>query len=626
MVTDPNTGRKVKLTGDYAPTEQELEQIFLEVSKPAEKSTMLTNPVETLKRSGGEFLSGIGQAVTHPITTAKGVGKIIGGVAQMAIPGEQDLEPYAEAVGKIYADRYGSIEKAKQTAITDPVGFLSDSSALLGGVGGLSRAAGTVSKVNQLTQAGKTVGAISKNIDPLSIAINAAGDLTKSITKGKTIGLPGNKVDTDLIKIANELNVNIPASSVSSSKVVPLAEAFSAKGPFGGRMSKRILTAKDQLVSIADDTVKAVGKSPDLNDAGNAIYKGAERFRDVYMKLKNRMYDKANISDRASKITLSPNELQDTSNFINEIMLKKQAASGVIGDVSDTGIFKKVSDAISGNKGTVNAYQVRSAIQELNDKLSDINDPVITGNKAAIRKMVATLSDDLDNAIINRNPELAQDIAKANAVYKRGLDMLNSNYGEKIFKFKDQPDKIVPALFNKNTATDDIPRIYTLIGSKNVPSVQSAVLEDIFSNAKNADGKFTPNGISRQIDKYGQDKLAKVLSPEQYDKVTKLNKLALSMGKAEKVTEGSQTAFSSRIGAELFPMFVNPALSLKLILGDAAFSNFVASPSGQKFLSTGITLTGKTGENIKKAAPSGRVISRASRVPVPTGAQVSQQQ
>ena len=34
MVTDPATGRKVKLTGDVPPTEQELEEVFASISAP----------------------------------------------------------------------------------------------------------------------------------------------------------------------------------------------------------------------------------------------------------------------------------------------------------------------------------------------------------------------------------------------------------------------------------------------------------------------------------------------------------------------------------------------------------------------------------------------------------------
>lgn len=36
-ITDPNTGRTIRITGDSAPTEQELEQIFAQASQPAEQ-------------------------------------------------------------------------------------------------------------------------------------------------------------------------------------------------------------------------------------------------------------------------------------------------------------------------------------------------------------------------------------------------------------------------------------------------------------------------------------------------------------------------------------------------------------------------------------------------------------
>ena len=43
-VTDPNTGRVVRLTGDSPPTEQELEQIFSQLPQP--KPTVLPEVAE----------------------------------------------------------------------------------------------------------------------------------------------------------------------------------------------------------------------------------------------------------------------------------------------------------------------------------------------------------------------------------------------------------------------------------------------------------------------------------------------------------------------------------------------------------------------------------------------------
>jgi len=84
--------------------------------------------------------------VAHPIETATGIGQLAAGVAQYAgVPGDQ-YKPYAEAAGKAIMERYGSLEKAKQTFETDPVGFAADVSSVVSGGAGLARGVGALPK------------------------------------------------------------------------------------------------------------------------------------------------------------------------------------------------------------------------------------------------------------------------------------------------------------------------------------------------------------------------------------------------------------------------------------------------------------------------------------------------
>src|SRR5436190_4642689 len=52
--------------------------------------------------------------------------KVAAGGVEKLIPGEQEHEPYANAVGQFFADRYGSMEAFKKTLAEDPVGFAAD--------------------------------------------------------------------------------------------------------------------------------------------------------------------------------------------------------------------------------------------------------------------------------------------------------------------------------------------------------------------------------------------------------------------------------------------------------------------------------------------------------------------
>ena len=103
------------------------------------------NVIPSAKRAAGE----IWDAVSDPVGTAKAVGNVALGGIQKLIPGEQEEEKYADAVGQYFADRYGSMEGFKKSLAYDPVGVLSDlSSVFTGGAGlakGLGKAAGVAS-------------------------------------------------------------------------------------------------------------------------------------------------------------------------------------------------------------------------------------------------------------------------------------------------------------------------------------------------------------------------------------------------------------------------------------------------------------------------------------------------
>jgi len=101
-----------------------------------------------LPSSAGKFASGVYEAVTSPVQTAKGLFQLAGGAAAAALPEQaqawlvgvaNDPEKLkqsiamAKAVGGDYAKRYGTVEGFKESLATDPVSVVSDFSTLLSG-------------------------------------------------------------------------------------------------------------------------------------------------------------------------------------------------------------------------------------------------------------------------------------------------------------------------------------------------------------------------------------------------------------------------------------------------------------------------------------------------------------
>jgi hypothetical protein len=134
---------------------------------------------EMFSQAGSNFLPSAKQAakdlvtpIMHPIQTYESVKNLGAGALQKLIPGEQPEEKYADAFGQFFADRYGSIEAAKETFAKDPVGFMSDASMFLTGGG---------------TAVGKATRFVGDAVDPLQAVVKpvgAAAQVATGITSG----------------------------------------------------------------------------------------------------------------------------------------------------------------------------------------------------------------------------------------------------------------------------------------------------------------------------------------------------------------------------------------------------------------------------------------------------------
>jgi hypothetical protein len=159
------------------------------------------NAVKNIPESGKQFASDIWQSIRHPIDTAGALWDVAeGGIGLLDPRKEHEDEPKARAVGKFFADRYGSGEGIKNTLATDPVGALADASALLtGGGSAVARAPALAGRI------GKTVATVGKAIDPINIPVSAAKPVVKAAA-APIVALAGNFTGTggDALRIAAE--------------------------------------------------------------------------------------------------------------------------------------------------------------------------------------------------------------------------------------------------------------------------------------------------------------------------------------------------------------------------------------------------------------------------------------
>jgi len=149
-------------------------------------SSAASNMVPSL----GRMASGMFEAVTSPVKTARSVLDLGAGALQNVLPeslvqavGEdKSSRNVANAVGQHYKGRYGSIEGLKEAIATDPAGVMADASTLLG-VGAMAAPG----------RAGAVLKSASSAIDPMALAlrggakvVSGAGTLAKKVLGGTT--------------------------------------------------------------------------------------------------------------------------------------------------------------------------------------------------------------------------------------------------------------------------------------------------------------------------------------------------------------------------------------------------------------------------------------------------------
>ena len=143
------------------------------------------------------------EMITHPVQTAKSLYQLGSGIVQLVIPGEQGNENTARAVGQHLADRYGSIEKAKETFATDPAGFAVDALGIITGGGALGvSAAKTGAKATAKLKAKtgnkvidesvttapmKTVDEMAELTASVKVTDDVISNQIKEFNKGKTL-------------------------------------------------------------------------------------------------------------------------------------------------------------------------------------------------------------------------------------------------------------------------------------------------------------------------------------------------------------------------------------------------------------------------------------------------------
>jgi hypothetical protein len=375
--------------------------------------------------------------------------------------------------------------------------------------------------------------------------------------------------------------VEMPAGALSTSGVVPVLEAVSMKGLGGGATKARYMNAATELTARAEHLVARASRYATESERGLALAKGFKSYRDAWIRTKNGLYNSAAIPEG---LQLTP---AATVGLLDEVLKGKEGAARIAGGATDLSYFQRLREGLS--KGTVSAKDFRSAIQDLNGKIGGaFADPWSAANKQLLKKLAATMDDDFKAAL---PADVAGKLARANTVYAEGLAKINSTFGKSISKLAKagKYDDIARSVANAGMSVDDIPRIMQVVGAEGADAMRASVMAEIVGRATK-NGRLTPQGLRMALEGYEKSApgaLDALLKPGQASMLRDISTLSQSLERGVKVAEGSQTMFGARVMGQLGTLVANPALGLKLLIGDIAFNKFVSSKVGQKWLTEG---------------------------------------
>jgi hypothetical protein len=210
--------------------------------------------ISNVPASAKRFASGLYEAVTSPLQTAKGVLDIGAGALQKVLPesvinfvNQFDANPAAaaraveaaNAAGGLIKDRYGSYEGIKRTIAEDPVGAAADLSTLLTG-GGMATA--------------RVAPALSKTLQTASVATNPLSAVTKpaqAVLAAKESMFPSQLAKQQELNAVRDATLR--AAQQEGYAVTPGSVSPTGKNIISERMAGK--THLEQLASVQNQTV-----------------------------------------------------------------------------------------------------------------------------------------------------------------------------------------------------------------------------------------------------------------------------------------------------------------------------------------------------------------------------------
>lgn len=632
QVTDPTTGKKLRLTGESPPTEQELEQIFSSVQpkQPEQIQQPEISQQETQQpeiSTAGNIASGlnegiartlglpvdavssaINQAVVNfggqpPINDPVGGAKFFENVLnnlgligkEPTTPGGRITRRAAQEVGAAALPGLGMASAPARTA--GPIGAFAQMAqkapaAALATETGLAAAGGAAAGTVKEAGGGPLAQLAAQVATPLAISGTVAGvqALARGATRG---GEAGRKTVEETINTFKGAGAMPSVGQATQRRALQNLETISSKGPGGGtpffrKATETVQGIQKRINSIADD----LSKGATVERAGRTIKQSIGNFVDDFKGKAGILYNKLDDAiPKETKVTVS-----NTKTLLDDLAAPVAGAERTTTELVNP-IIRRMQQNITEDAadGTLPYGALKALRTRIGEKLTS-NDLITDVPRAQLKRLYGAISEDLKAAA--QDAGALQTWRRADDYWKAGINRVD-DFLEPLAK-KVQPEDIFIAATKGREGATRIRAVMRSLNPKEKETVAAAVLKRL--------GKANPSA---------QDELSDVFSTETFltnwakldpnarsalfSGSKKLSQYAKNIDQIAKtariIREGSRALYnpsgtasqSANIGTAILATggIVNPsylALAATAFVSNNALARLMTSPKFVKFL------------------------------------------
>lgn len=432
-----------------------------------------------------------------------------------------------------------------------------------------------------------------------------------------------NQYDPAVEAAAKRLGVDVAPSAMSKSKTVADLETWASRGWFGNKLMDRMTGGFKQLNDGFSRTVSSLKgyTQPEVagkvyRDAFNRYKEQGENFiESIYGEVESKIPKVPYVERKPIELYLGSGDNWQLKN-VTEILNKADTSfmprsRKVLEDIlnrkksefaTDPESLKYFKDTLDGimDKGKQTYYSLKNSRTTLGQKLKNWDD-VVSRNEADIKKLYGAMSEDRTAFLIKSHPDAAPLLKRADKANVAYMKRLEGEMMEFVQKNKDTPSVVGEYFADPNVPIEMLPNLRRVMGSKNIEQLQKSVMDNLYKRSLNKVGEeLTPTGLGGIL-KNSKERLAKILTPQQMQRLNDLSVTSIGLGRTAKAMGGSHTAPIALKASELAVLmngvsdFVLRGQPTHLIAGmlplagDAGLNRFVNSPFGRKYLTYGVS-------------------------------------